>query len=489
MATSGAATSSGAGAASGNTGTGSGIPGGGQVDGSGAMNPATGSGAGDAGASGSQAGGSGMPTVNDAGTGASGNNAGDASPGPCANLSLGCSGTQPQICANGQWQNIGSACVPGSAMPDCLAGACVACVPKATRCVGNGVGTCGADGQWYNPIACAPATPFCLYGACTAAAPSCQKGGPGLSDCGPNQESCCTSLEVPGGTFYRSYDGVSCPGGPGSGTDGTLATFGAGCYTSQAYPTTVSGFRLDKYEITCNRYLEFQSALTTAFGPWQPPPASGKHTHLNGGLGLSDSSKPGSYEAGWNAAWTASLLTTTPGACETTTGVGTNRPAGSLSWYQAYAFCIWDGGFLPSEAEWNYAASGGSEQRVYPWSNPPSSTLLDCSYANYTGCVSPIGMAFGGQVAVGTESPKGDGKWGQTDLAGNAVEWVLDLYAGYVTPCSDCADVGGSSGSRMVRGGAINFLTNDFLLNSARRYLPVTTTGAVYNGARCARAP
>jgi formylglycine-generating enzyme required for sulfatase activity len=114
--------------------------------------------------------------------------------------------------------------------------------------------------------------------------------------------------------------------------------------------------------------------------------------------------------------------------------------------------------------------------------------MLDCSYANYTGCVSP-GMDVWGQVAVGTESPKGDGKWGQTDLAGNALEWVLDLDAGYVTPCSDCADVGGSGVTRMVRGGAINFLTNDFLLNSARRSLPVTTTGAVYNGARCARAP
>src|SRR6266480_1264222 len=39
--------------------------------------------------------------------------------------------------------------------------------------------------------------------------PSCQPGGDGLSNCGPNSESCCASPPVPGGTFFRSYDGVT----------------------------------------------------------------------------------------------------------------------------------------------------------------------------------------------------------------------------------------------------------------------------------------
>ncbi len=302
--------------------------------------------------------------------------------------------------------------------------------------------------------------------------PSCASGGAGLTNCGPTNESCCTSLEVPTGSFYRSYDGLSLG------------------YTSTAYPATVSGFRLDKYEVTVGRFRQFVAAVVCG---WLPAAGSGKHVHLNGGNGLSATG--GGYETGWDVTWDSNLPTTTSGWNSSLTG-GTSPSTGSTwtatagsseslpvteaNWYAAYAFCIWDGGFLPSEAEWNYAATGGSDQRVYPWSPayPPGSTSISCADANYVEC--PAGTAN----VVGSDSPTGDGKWGQSDLAGNAWEWNLDGFAGYATPCADCASLTAIS-NRVFRSG--DFLGGEVLASYRNSGPPQDNWDLI--GVRCARSP
>lgn len=298
--------------------------------------------------------------------------------------------------------------------------------------------------------------------SCVGAAP----GTAGVSSCGTG-ESCCESMTVVGGSFLRSYDGVT--------------------FTDTAYPATLSTFRLDKYEVTVGRFRRFVAAVVSG---WVPQSAAGKHTHLNAGKGLN-----GGTETGWDPSWTASLATT-PAAwtanlqCgypyDTWTpseGADESLPINCASWYEAYAFCVWDGGFLATEAEWNYAAAGGAEQRVYPWSNPPNSTTADYTYASYD-CLGDS-CSFQDILSVGTD-PMGDGKWGQSDLGGNVAEWNLDVQATYPTPCDDCASLGAGP-NRSIRGGGFNSdLTG--VLAAGRDANTPDSRNEIY-GIRCARTP
>jgi formylglycine-generating enzyme required for sulfatase activity len=321
-----------------------------------------------------------------------------------------------------------------------------------------------------------------------------------MTNCG-GCESCCTSLEVLGGAFYRTYDLD-----PNIGGANWIAPDGGA--TGLADLATISTFVLDKYDVTVGRFRQFVEAWNGGAG-YTPPAGSGKHTHLNGGKGLLDVSSPGNgpaYETGWNPSDSSAIAPTNANlACDPqyatwTAEAGSNesRPINCLTWIEAYAFCIWDGGFLPSDAEWEYAAAGGNEQRTYPWGSADPGT--ENQYAIY-GCFypsGPPGFNCSGGVSniahVGTVAA-GAGRFGQLDLAGEMYQWSLDWSAQYgftdagMAPCSDCAYVTGTAG-RVVRGG--DFLEGEAaLLSPFRNFLGVVTGGGrdFGVGVRCARSP
>ena len=197
---------------------------------------------------------------------------------------------------------------------------------------------------------------------------------------------------------------------------------------------------------------------------------------------------PSTFETGWDAKdWnnTTDIDPTTAnlqcGTWTTAPGSQENLPINCLNWYEAYAFCIWDGGFLPSEAEWEYAAAGGSEQREYPWGATDPGTTNQYAIYNgyYTASVTltaPVGS-----------TTLGVGLWGQLDLAGDVEEWTLDWFANnYANPCADCADLATAS-SRAVRGGNYNYPSSYLQPPSRGVFMPSVRNS--YIGFRCARAP
>ncbi len=344
---------------------------------------------------------------------------------------------------------------------------------------GSGSGTNGSSGS---------ITPDAGLDGGLAVAPSCAPGGPGMTNCGANGESCCTSLDVAGGTYYRTYDlydaGVASRGVPG------IAVAADGGPTGEADPASVSSFRLDKYLVTVGRFRQFANAWNGGNG-YTPQAGSGKHSHLNGGNGLNATG--GGFEPGWVTADNVNIAPTNlilacdpmpPPNDETwtnTPGNQENLPINCVNWYEAYAFCIWDGGFLPSEAEWEYAAAGGSQQREYPWgSTDPGTANQYAIYLTYynTGNstnIAPVGYAT-----------QGVGLWGQLDMAGEVSEWNLDGYAAY-TACTDCTDV--SAEPKVFRGGGVD-LNPSYLLAPYRDFGPPTLRAGSYGiGFRCSRSP
>jgi len=293
------------------------------------------------------------------------------------------------------------------------------------------------------------------------------------STCGANgNDSCCNSPTVIGGTYYRSYDHA---------TDGYSG--------NTSYPATVSNFRLDKYEVTVGRFRAFVDA---GMGTRSNAPSAGAGAHA---------SIAGS---GWDTSWNGSLVvdkaalvaavrcSTTYQTWTDTPGANEHRPMNCITWYEAMAFCAWDGGYLATEAEWNYAATGGDQQRAYPWSSPAGAlTPLDGSHASYfngTNCVGDgaAGCALTDLVAVGSK-PLGDGWWGQSDLAGNVYEWTLDWYASiYATPCTNCVNLVAAS-NRVIRGGSFADDAPPLRAGSRDNFPPTYRNYSI--GVRCARTP
>ncbi len=212
---------------------------------------------------------------------------------------------------------------------------------------------------------------------------------------------------------------------------------------------TVSSFVMDVTEVTVERFRRFWNATNVANRPIGPVmyPNGASVSVLNRDVIL----EPRRYFSDHRAVWSNDPM-------EPAYNDYARHPIHTLNWYTAMSFCIWDGGRLPTESEWEFVArgraltapAGGGMPRRYPWGNDPPT----CNRALTIECVGGAQPATQNVGALAARFVDGI-----ADLAGNVAEYTASHFVGYDQPAyqnrmqTDPLFLNNPIGNRIARGG------------------------------------
>jgi formylglycine-generating enzyme required for sulfatase activity len=230
---------------------------------------------------------------------------------------------------------------------------------------------------------------------------------------------------VPGGEFTM-------------GTDSNLAWPDE----KPAHRVRVNGFWIDETEVTNAQFRQFVQAtgyVTTAEKPVdadailrqsrpgtpRPPP----ERLLPGSLVFHMTSGPvdlRDYTQWWT--WTPGAYWKHPDGPGSSIDGKDDHPVVQVSWDDAVTYCQWAGKRLPTEAEWEFAARGGLDNKPYAWGDDPPGTGGNWQANIWQGDFPWRNTAadrFAGAAPVKSFPPNG---YGLYDVAGNVWEWCADWY-------------------------------------------------------------
>lgn len=278
-------------------------------------------------------------------------------------------------------------------------------------------------------------------------------------------------VALPGGRFLMGTDD-----GVGFAADGE----------GPARPVTVGPFLIDPVAVTNARFAAFVERtgyVTEAerFG-W---------SYVFGGFLPSDlrSGAPRPPGAPWWCGVEAATWRQPEGPGSTTDG-REEHPVIHVSWNDATAFCEWAGARLPTEAEWEFAARGGLEQRTYPWGDqlrPRGQHRCNIWQGRFPD-VNTGEDGFVGTAPVTAFEPNG---YGLYNMAGNVWEWCADWWTTSFGRKPQVDPKGPASGSaRVMRGGSYlchASYCNRYRVAARTHNTPDSSTGNL--GFRCVRDP
>ncbi|MEG4197207.1 ergothioneine biosynthesis protein EgtB [Microcoleus sp. Pol12A5] len=243
------------------------------------------------------------------------------------------------------------------------------------------------------------------------------------------------AIEIPGGEFYMGSDAAEA-------LDNERSRHL--CY--------LEAYSIDRYPVTCCQYRDFMES-----GGYQ---------------------NPDWWSAdGWK--WLQAEAVSQPLYWSENPAFN-NHPVCGVSWYEAEAYCNFIGKRLPSEAEWEKAASWNATNqtyRIYPWGEEPPNGSL-CNHGNNIANTSPVD-AF----------PKGASAIGCWDMLGNVWEWTastFDAYPGFESyPYRGYSQVYFDGEHRVLKGGS--WATFPQALRSTFRNWYYPGVRQIIAGFRCAK--
>ncbi len=128
-----------------------------------------------------------------------------------------------------------------------------------------------------------------------------------------------------------------------------------------------------------------------------------------------------------------------------TVALAADQPVIHVNWYEAEAYCIWAKRRLPTESEWELAATGLERKRKFPWgfdAPTPERAHLDACRA---GCVPAAAL------------PDGDSVFGCRQMIGNVWEWTASDFLPYpgfvVDPYKEYSEPWFGGERKVLRGG------------------------------------
>ncbi|RME03926.1 MAG: hypothetical protein D6805_04725, partial [Planctomycetota bacterium] len=197
---------------------------------------------------------------------------------------------------------------------------------------------------------------------------------------------------------------------------------------SPQHQTFVPGYFIDKYEVTNREYEEFLKYIQKN----KNTPNEHKYCHPEEKIDFpegKDHTPKFWYDKKWNKP---------------------NYPVVGVDWYDAYAFARFKGKRLPTEKEWEKAARGSKDKRLWPWGKIKPGKRKDQfdpnrlnHYTTGNKHTTPVGSY-----------PLGVSPYGCFDMAGNVWEWTIDILKPY--PNSPWAVPREQSQFYVARGGSWN---------------------------------